>query len=305
MKPSHGEALRTIFRSWTNGWSDPDGNIPLAYGFSYVSSEVPPVRIGGVGRATTANAPLPTGNLSASVSVSDRLGAASSARTGLAVMFNVQRRGIEEAVRNVTEQVAVVPGVGCKPPPRYGESSNEQGNFESMALVASSAELLNAVGENETISNVKQMRHSLLNLARNCSREWSGVHMDRVELQAATLEKITNKPEQVTAITNTVCTLSPQQKLTSIVSPFLHRSLRSHSCRRSTLRRRSRISRKGSGRSLRIPDSPSSKFYRKHWMRVSWMETVLIQLRPLPCSELLVSSIYFQRPTSLRGNTGS
>ena len=48
------------------------------------------------------------------------------------------------------------------------------------------------------------MRHSLLNLARNCSREWPGVHMDRVELQAATLEKITNKPEQATATTNSV-----------------------------------------------------------------------------------------------------
>ena len=199
--PRRGEALQTAFNLQTGGWSDPENNLPFAYGFSYLSSGDIPVQLSGIGAVAAANASLPFGNLTIRCAVQDSLGAEASAVFGVAVSFD-PRRDLSQAVRNVTDKIVVVPGSGCHSPGGHARLlPRSQENIESMASIASCAELLNLadIDQARGIANAQRIRESLLSLARNCSHEWREVAVDNVELRAATLERILNEPKQVRA----------------------------------------------------------------------------------------------------------
>ena len=198
VNPRVGEALQTVFKLQTSGWSDPEGNLPFAYGFSYLSSGGTPVRLGGIGTVAAANVLLPFGNLTTSVAVQDSLGAEASAFCNVAVSFDA-RRDLSEAVQNATDKIIVVPGSGCSNLPGGDERlPSTQDNANSMASIASCAELINAdVDQTGKMTNPRQIREGLLNLARSCAQECNEVAMDSVELRAATLERIVNNPTQV------------------------------------------------------------------------------------------------------------
>jgi len=203
--PRLGEALLTVFNLQTSGWSDPEDNLPLAHGYSYLSSGDTPVRLGGFSSVAGANASLPFGNVTTSVAVQGSLGAEASAVFSTAVSFD-PHRDLNDAVHNAMDKIVVVPGSG-----RHSAGGDaqlllpsSQDNAKSMASIASCAELLNLAGiyQARGIANAQRTRESLLSLARNCSREWHRLALGSVELRAATLEMILDEPKQVRHMSN-------------------------------------------------------------------------------------------------------